>query len=950
MKKAIFSFAALLLAACTAFISCNTEILQPDDNSVVGKDTYTLTVVATKGDAATKALTLSDKTLNATWSEGDVVEVYENDNHLGTLTTSNFSSDYRTCTLSCELTTPPTGNTLTLKYRSQNYTSQDGTLAYIASYCDYAEASVNVTVSGNTITSSAANFVNQQAIVKFVLKDESGNTLSPTELTIANGTTTVASLPSINSAIYEATANGPGTLFVAIPEVSDEDLSLTAVSSGKTYVFKKSAVTLSNGTYKIITVKMYNELETPLTFEAKTAGATVTLTADPNISFGDNVQYSTDGSTWTTYPSGTGITLENVGNKVQFRGTLTTYSNSTSTGSTFSVSDDCYVYGNVMSLIGGDSFASVTTLLGELTFSRLFLSETKNTKIQSHAYKTIALPATTLTRYCYFDMFFGCSGLTSAPKLPAKTLAHACYENMFYNCSGLTSAPELPATTLADYCYAAMFGRCSGLTSVPTLQASTLKKACYSRLFEGCTGLSTVPTNLLPATIAETQCYQEMFSGCTNLTNVPNLPATNLSTRCYDGMFKGCTSLTTLPADLLPATDLSSASYCYSSMFRGCTGLTSVPTDLLPATTLSQDCYSSMFHSCSNLQNTPNLSAENLASRCYASMFCYCSSLTSGPATLPATTLQNSCYYEMFSSCSNLASCPSLPATTLAQSCYEDMFSYCSNLLSGPNLPATTLAQNCYKRMFVSCSNMTTMGTISATTLAANCCANMFHYCSNLNTAPALLATTLADNCYESMFEACRSLTSLPASLPATTLAPNCYKNMFRSCTSLTTVPADFLPATTLSTSCYYHMFNSCTKLTTAPKLPATTIAPNCYYEMFSRCTDLVTVPTALPATDLTDATFCYSGMFLECTKLETAPNLPATTLSNNCYYAMFKGCSKLKSVTCLATGISESNYLNYTDKWLNGVASTGTFTKASGVDWPRNDNGIPVNWTVNVQ
>ena len=32
-------------------------------------------------------------------------------------------------------------------------------------------------------------------------------------------------------------------------------------------------------------------------------------------------------------------------------------------------------------------------------------------------------------------------------------LAAHCYRNMFYGCTGLTSAPELPATTLAVNCY-----------------------------------------------------------------------------------------------------------------------------------------------------------------------------------------------------------------------------------------------------------------------------------------------------------------------------------------------------------------------------------------------------------------------------------------------------------------------------------------------------------------
>jgi len=34
----------------------------------------------------------------------------------------------------------------------------------------------------------------------------------------------------------------------------------------------------------------------------------------------------------------------------------------------------------------------------------------------------------------------------------------------------------------------------------------------------------------------------------------------------------------------------------------------------------------------------------------------------------------------------------------------------------------------------------------------------------------------------------------------------------------------------------------------------------------------------------------------------------------------------------------------------VNGVATTGTFTKASGATWPEGANGIPSGWTVNEQ
>ena len=63
-------------------------------------------------------------------------------------------------------------------------------------------------------------------------------------------------------------------------------------------------------------------------------------------------------------------------------------------------------------------------------------------------------------------MFFGCTSLTSVPKLPATELADNCYNCMFKGCTSLTSAPELPATTLADSCYKYMFSRCAKITEL----------------------------------------------------------------------------------------------------------------------------------------------------------------------------------------------------------------------------------------------------------------------------------------------------------------------------------------------------------------------------------------------------------------------------------------------------------------------------------------------------
>ena len=211
----------------------------------------------------------------------------------------------------------------------------------------------------------------------------------------------------------------------------------------------------------------------------------------------------------------------------------------------------------------------------------------------------------------------------------------------------------------------------------------------------------------------------------------------------------------------------------------------------------------------------------------------------------------------------------------------------------------------------VSGSSFENLDTITATGM----CMNMFRGCTGLTDASDLL-------------------------LPATTLSRYCYRSMFYNCTSLTTAPE--LPATALTNYCYQYMFKGCTSLTTAPELPATTLANDCYQYMFYNCSSLTTAPE-LPANTLTQ--YCYRYMFAGCTSLTTAPALPAMTLKSSCYDSMFNNCASLKYIKCLATDISATDC---TYRWVDGVASTGTFIKSPDMSrWIKSSDGIPTGWTV---
>ena len=345
------------------------------------------------------------------------------------------------------------------------------------------------------------------------------------------------------------------------------------------------------------------------------------------------ISYSLDdGKTWSdiesTY-SGETFNVSN-GDKVLFKGTNIFYSTPVTVESdgftdiisvphTFSGSTASFnIRGNILSLFYGDDFADKKTYIhvdAIIGTTQLMPEIFGHTNVVSA--ENLLLCDDLWIEYIYEGMFYGCTSLTTPPKLPFTTLTGSCYNNMFRGCTSLTVAPELPATTLANYCYQGMFYGCTSLTVAPELPATTLAN----------------------------RCYQNMFASCTSLIMAPELSSLNLSYACYDGMFRDCRSLTTAPE--------------------------------LPATTLASDCYSGMFSGCTSLINVPELNAEVMESACYRRMFKGCTSLVNGPSSLGSVIDGGNCCEEMFSGCTNLENIPELPAPVLSQYAYIGIFKSC---------------------------------------------------------------------------------------------------------------------------------------------------------------------------------------------------------------------------------------------------------------------------------
>jgi hypothetical protein len=332
---------------------------------------------------------------------------------------------------------------------------------------------------------------------------------------------------------------------------------------------------------------------------------------------------------------------------------------------------NCFVYGNVMSLIKQSNFHEETAVFPN-AFRELFKD---NTNIRSHFSEKLLFPATTLAAGCYQSMFEGCTGLNNSDQtmvISATQMADSACLRMFAKCYSLRFAPKLDISVMADSCCEEMFADCSRLEKALDIHAAEMKYSCCYRMFINCTTLDEAP--LISATVMADNCCESMFQGCTGLTKAQDITAETLAFACCRSMFSG-TNLTKAPK--LYA--MTMAKNCYASMFKNCKNLTEASD--LPADTLAESCYQEMFYGCEKLTEVPDLPAIKAEENCYAGMFTLCTSLTE-PPVVSATESANGFCIGMFNGCAQLKSSPVLQAKELSDYCYREMFRDCQNLKS----------------------------------------------------------------------------------------------------------------------------------------------------------------------------------------------------------------------------------------------------------------------------
>lgn len=259
--KNIFNISAAVLMAGLALTACSGDEETIETKTLLPNKTYTLTVNASKGndEAAsrmTRALSLVDNTLSASWATTERVYVLEG---TGTLTPS---ANAKTVKLNGGITgisgDVPLDLTLQFPREEVDYTGQVGTIADIAAKYDYATAVANIAnIEGENISATApVTFTNQQAIVKFTLKDRSSNLINASWLRVSASNLKQTGVAAGDITITPASATSE--IFAALKDINGSNiLMLTAKVGDNYYVYTKDNVTFTNGEYKTIGVKMY---------------------------------------------------------------------------------------------------------------------------------------------------------------------------------------------------------------------------------------------------------------------------------------------------------------------------------------------------------------------------------------------------------------------------------------------------------------------------------------------------------------------------------------------------------------------------------------------------------------------------------------------------------------------------------------------------------------------
>lgn len=272
MGKATFStiFSAILLSGLM-LTACSSDDSTPEPPTPEATRTYFLTVNASKW-MDTRALKDNGNKLDATWAINEKIYVGDGNNWYDGFLQPTDGGIIET-NLQGTITVPASAGeiqnlTFLFPSKEMDYTGQVGTLEDIAEKYDYAKATAyDVYTEGDKIkVHSGVTFHEQQAIVKFTLQYSDANIqtsslrISTTNLKTSGdytGDITINPITPTNEVFAALSGIDIIDIEKDIKGINNREVTLTAqANNGKTYIYKKSGVTFTNGKYKRVKVTM----------------------------------------------------------------------------------------------------------------------------------------------------------------------------------------------------------------------------------------------------------------------------------------------------------------------------------------------------------------------------------------------------------------------------------------------------------------------------------------------------------------------------------------------------------------------------------------------------------------------------------------------------------------------------------------------------------------------
>ena len=192
-----------------------------------------------------------------------------------------------------------------------------------------------------------------------------------------------------------------------------------------------------------------------------------------------------------------------------------------------------------------------------------------------------------------YEMFLGCSGLTSLDLSGFNTANVTAMGSMFYGCSGLTSLDLSSFNTANVKQVLWMFCGCSALKSINLGSFNTANVISLSSMFRECSSLTSL--DLSSFNTSNVESMQSLFQGCSSLTSLDLSSFNTENVTWMPGMFRDCSSLTEIDLSSFNTSNVENM----QAMFQGCSSLTVL--DLSSFNTANVNSIGNMFRDCSNL-------------------------------------------------------------------------------------------------------------------------------------------------------------------------------------------------------------------------------------------------------------------------------------------------------------------------------------------------------------